>query len=219
MQRLNDVYAKYRIPLLGLAAVGVVTFAVTAIHSPQRAWGNLLLDNFYFVSIALYGVVFVALNYVLSAGWAVVFRRVPEAMTAYLPVGAALMLAVFLGRSVLYPWADAEAVAESPALQHKAGYFDAYFVLMRMAVAFGVWTLFSLLLRRYSLRQDADGDLIHTRRSKSSSAIFLLLCAVTFIFSSIDWIMSLEPEWYSTIFPVYCCAGLLLGGSAALGVL
>lgn len=218
MDRLNHLAVRYRATLLVLTAVGLLAFAITARYSPQRAWLNLLLANFYFVSIALYGVVFVALTHIFSAGWAVAFRRVPEAMSTYLFVGALFMLALFFGRFHLYAWARPDVLANNPHLQHKAVYLNTPFLFGRMAVAFAVWILFSHLLRAHSKQQDADGDLAHTRKNQTYSAIFLLLFALTFIFTSIDWIMSLEPEWHSTIFPVYSAAGLLLGGTAAMAV-
>jgi len=220
VQGLEDHYLKHRRILLGLGAAGLLTWVVGLFLAPQRAWASLLLGNFYFLSLALCGLVFVALTYIFSAGWAVVFRRVPEAMSAYLPFGALVMLAIFLfGRATLYPWARPEAVALQPHLQHKAAYLNPPFFLLRLAVAFGLWLLFAHLLRHHSQRQDADGDLVHTRKNQAFAALFLLLFTATFILSSIDWLMSLEPEWYSTIFPLYAFAGLFMGGTAAMIVL
>lgn len=220
MQGLEDHYLKHRRILLSLGAVGLLTFVIGLFLAPQRAWANLLLGNFYFLSLALGGLVFVALTHLFSAGWAVVFRRVPEAMSAYLPCGALVMLAIFwFGRAALYPWARPEELARQPHLQHKAAYLNPPFFLLRLAVTFGLWLLFAHLLRHHSRRQDVDGDLAHTRKNQTFSALFLLLFAATFIASSIDWLMSLEPEWYSTIFPLYAFAGLLMGGTAAMTVL
>ncbi|MBI3909889.1 MAG: hypothetical protein HY320_03035 [Armatimonadetes bacterium] len=220
MAGLNGQYARHRQILLGVGALGLTTFVATLALSPQRAWSNLLLGNFYFVSLALFGAVFVALNYVFSSGWGVVFRRVPEAMSAYLPLGAAVMLVLFLfGLSALYVWSRPEAVASNPYLQQKAVYLNAPFFFVRAALAFAVWIAFSRLLRRHSVQQDVDGDLAHTRKNQKLSAAFLVLVGLTFIFFSFDWIMSLEPKWYSTIFPVYVFSGLFLGGTAAMTML
>jgi Ni/Fe-hydrogenase subunit HybB-like protein len=205
--------------LLALEIAGLLAFAAGFAHSPQRAWADLLLGSFYFVGLALFGTVFVALTYVFNSGWAVVFRRVPEAMSAALPLGAALMLALYFGRPELYSWARPEVVAQHPLLQHKAAYLNVPFFFLRMAVTFAVWITFSHLLRRHSRQQDLDGDPIHSRINQTYSAGFLILCTITFIFSSFDWIMSLEPEWYSTIFPVYLFSGLFVGGAAAMTIL
>lgn len=205
--------------LLALGLTGLLAFAAALSQSPQRAWANLLLGNFYFVCLALFGTIFVALTYIFNSGWAVVFRRIPEAMSAYLPISAALMLALYFGRTELYEWTRPAVVASHPVLQHQAAYLNAPFFSLRAAVTFAIWISFSLLLRRHSRQQDRDGDPAHTRTNQNYSALFLVLCAITFIFSSFDWIMSLEPEWSSTIFPVYLFAGLFLGGTAAMTIL
>jgi Ni/Fe-hydrogenase subunit HybB-like protein len=202
--------------LLPLSFVGAIAFALALVQTPERAWANLLISNYFFVSLALFGAVFVALSYVFSSGWAVVFRRVPEAMTAYLPVGAALMLALYFGCSELYLWARPEAVAGNTHLQHKAVYLNVPFFFARMVVAFAVWLVLVHLLRRHSRQQDLDGAPAHTRQNQVYAAVFMGLFAVTFIFSVFDWIMSLEPEWYSTMFPLYNFAGLFLSGVAAM---
>jgi len=215
----EELYLRSRWYLLLLAGGGAAAFGIGQLLAPERAWANLLLANFYFLCLALFGLIFVGACYVLSAGWAVVFRRLPEAMSAYLPIGALLALVLFVGRGHLYPWARPEVVAAEAHLQHKAAYLNSGFFLARLVFAFAVWMAFAAVLRYHSRRQDESGAVSHTRSNQIWSAFFLLALALTFVFSSIDWIMSLEPKWYSTIFPVYCGAGLLLGGTAALSVL
>lgn len=219
-QSSADGYSKHRRILIVLGVAGLVAFATALVQSPQRAWANVLLGNTYFLFLALFGVVFVALTYIFSSGWAVVFRRVPEAMSAYLPIGGVLMLVLFLfGGPRLYAWTQPGALVSHPVLKHKLPYLNSTLFLLRMVVAFALWIFFSQLLRRHSQQQDIDGDLAHTRKNQTYSAVFLLLFTVTFIFASFDWLMSLEPEWYSTMFPVYVFAGLFLGGAAAMIVL
>jgi hypothetical protein len=198
-----------------LGAIGLLAFGITLAVSPQRAWANLLLGNVYFVSIALFGIVFVAMNAVFNAGWAVLFRRVPEAFAAYLPIGLGVMLVLWLALPELYPWARPEAAAD-PHLSHKRLYLNVPFFCVRTLLAFGIWIFFADRIRRHSRQQDADGSLAHTRAMQSYSAAFLILFALTFTWSSFDWIMSLEPTWYSTVFPLYMAAGLFLGGTAAM---
>lgn len=219
LEKTDILNARERSILLAAGTVGLLAFGVGLLQTPQRAWASLLLANFYFLSLALYGTVFVALNYVFGARWAVLFRRVPEAMSAYLPVGAVALLALYLGREELYVWARPEAVAASPHLQHKAAYLNPGFFFLRLAIASGIWIAFSHLLRRYSRQEDLDGDPSHTRRGQAFSAVFLALFAVTFTYSSFDLVMSLEPDWYSTIFPLYTVTGLFLGGTAAMTAL
>jgi hypothetical protein len=129
------------------------------------------------------------------------------------------MLSLGFGLATLYPWSRPEVVAAHPSLQHKAIYLNAPFFLLRTAAALGLWILFSSLLRRHSRMQDRDGDPAHTQASRRLATAFLILFGATFTLASFDWIMSLEPEWSSSIFPLYIFAGLFLGGLAAMTVL
>ncbi len=197
-----------------LAALGVATLLVGMYVAPQRAWANLLLVSFLLVCTGLAGIVFIATQYVSGAGWSVAFRRVPEAMTAVLPVGAAGLALVFVFRPSLYEWTHAA---------HLAGFKHLWlsypFFLGRAAVYAALWLLFTGLILRTSRAQDADGDLRHTHRNATLSAGFLVVFGLTFWLASFDWIMSLEPEWYSTIFGIYHFAGLFSAGLATIIVL
>ncbi|MBL8171249.1 MAG: NarK/NasA family nitrate transporter [Acidobacteria bacterium] len=205
--------------LAGLLLISAVGALAGLLFNPQRFWPSLLLHSFFFLSLALGALVFVAIQFLANAGWSVALRRVPEAMMGYLPVGAIMLLLVFFGRHTLYEWTHPEAVQGSHALQAKAAYLNTPFFFARMAVFLLLWTVFMRLLRSESRAQDADGALEHTRRSRKYSAIFIVLFAITFSLASFDWLMSLEPEFYSTIFAFYCFAGLFVSGIAAITLL
>jgi hypothetical protein len=198
-----------------LAGLGAVTIALGLWLAPTRAWANLLLVSYYLVGLALAGMVFIALQYVSGAGWSAALRRVPEAMGTVLPYGAAGVGLVLLLRSSLYPWVH--------QLHDPTGFRKAWlnfpFFIERSAIYIALWLLFTWLIVRTSRRQDHDGDLAHTQRNISLSAAFLVVFAITFWLASFDWIMSLEPRWYSTIFGIYNFAGLFSSGLAAIIVL
>ena len=198
-----------------LAGLGVVTFACGIWLSPARAWANLLLASYYLLGLALAAMIFIALQYVSGAGWSAALRRVPEAMTSVLPYGAFGVGLVLLFRSSLYPWVR--------QLHDATGFRSAWlsfpFFAGRSAVYVALWLLFTWLIVRTSRRQDHDSDLGHTRRNVTFSAAFLVVFAITFWLASFDWIMSLEPRWYSTIFGIYNFAGLFSSGLAAIIVL
>jgi hypothetical protein len=196
--------------LLGAAAVSAGLYA-----DASRTWANLLLDGFYFLSLALAGLVFLAIQYLSSAGWWSALRRVPEALMALVPLAALPMLGVFLGRRALYPW-TAPGALRGPELAAKAAYLNPPFFLARMLLFLGLWSLFAVLLRRASLAQDREPGLAQHRRMVRFSAIFIVLFAVSFSLASFDWLMSLEPRWASTIFAVYTFAGLFQAGLAAI---
>jgi hypothetical protein len=204
---------------LALMAAGALAFGAGMLTNPQRALAGLLLGNTYFLMLAILSLVFIAIQNLTTAGWSVMFRRVPEAMTAYIPAGAAAMLVILLGSHSLYHWAHAEAVVHDAVLHDKAGYLNLPFWTARTAAALLLWWIFARAIVLNSTKQDSDGDEERTLRNKSLSAAFMLVFGVTFTLASIDWVMSLEPHWYSTIFPWYMFSGAFLHAIAAITIL
>ena len=199
-------------------AGGFIILVAALYVDPNRAWANILLNNYYFLSLALAGIIWVAIQSVSNSGWAVVLRRIPEAMATYLPVAALSMLSLYFGMDSLYKWTDKDLVAHSPLLQWKAPYLNSPFFIIRMSIFLGIWIIFSRVIVGNSLRQDKSFDIRLTRSNVWISALFLVLFALTFIPATFDWIMSLEPEWYSSLFPIYQFSGLFLNGIAAITI-
>jgi hypothetical protein len=206
---------KFVVPPLVLAVLGGVTLAAGLFQEPQRTWINLLLVSYYLVGLGLGGLVLVALHYVTGARWSLPVRRVPEAMTSVLPIAAIGLAAVLLCRPSLYAWSEPSSTGgqESP-LHHL--WLNRPFFLLRSLVYVVLWTAFAWIVVRNSRRQDRDDNPAPTRRNIRLSAAFLVVFGVTCWLASYDWIMSLEPEWTSTIFGVYNFAGLFLSGLAAV---
>jgi hypothetical protein len=201
--------------IVGIA--GLATLAVGVAVSPARAFSNLLVGAFLVVGLSVGGVVLLSLLAVAKAGWAVVLKRVFEGFGAFLPFAAVLLAAVIPGLRVLYEWARPDAHTD-PLLAAKAAYLNAPFFVLRMGVILSVWIVFSVALRRASLRQDATGDLAETRRTVRLAAGFLVAFAITGCLAAFDWIMSLEPRWFSTIFGFYNVAGILVSTVSAVAV-
>lgn len=210
---------KGRMAGMALSLVLVAAVVVGLRSEPSRVWTDLLVTGFYFLALALAGLVFLAIQYLAGAGWWTAVRRVPEALMALVPLAALPMLAVWLGRHTLYPWTRPEVLAREPAVAAKAAYLNEPFFLVRMVLFLGVWSLFAVLLRRASLAQDGQPGLDHHRRMVRLSALFIVVFAVTFSLASFDWLMSLDPLWTSTLFAVYVFAGLFLEGIAAIALI
>jgi hypothetical protein len=203
--------------LNALFASGTVITAAGIVVAPERVWANWLLVGYYALGIGLAGLCFVAIHYTTGSSWSVAIRRVPEALAGTLPLGVALLVILFAAHPQLYEWTRADFGAEADsAWAFKRVWLSRPFFLMRAAVYAAVWLLFAAAIRRASLQQDKDGDAQWTRGNTRRSAAFLAAFAVTFSLASFDWIMSLEPEWYSTIFAVYNFASLFLSGLAAI---
>jgi hypothetical protein len=199
-----------------LLLVGGVLVAIGVAIVPSSLWMHLLLVSYYLIGLGLAGVAFVAIQYAVGGGWATVLRRVPEAMAYALPAGAIGLLIVLVANPSLYPWLH-ETVGHVDAQNWFKHFWLSYpFLLTRAAVFIGLWLLFSWLIIGHSRKQDLDGDLAHTHRNIRTSVIFLFVFAFSFCLASIDWIQSLEPEWYSTMWGLYSFSGLFVSGLAAI---
>jgi hypothetical protein len=183
-------------------------------ESPDRVWPNVLLVSFYVLSLGLAGIAFVALQYVSGAGWSVGIRRVPEAMIGGILLGAVGLGLVLLIKPSLYHWIN-EPVTEAATPLRRAWYTYPSF-LTRAAIYIASWLVLGFALLHNSRRQDQDHALGRTRGNVRLSAFFLVVFGVTFWLACSDWLMSLEPDWASTMFGVYQFAGLFLAGLAAI---
>jgi hypothetical protein len=201
----------YRFLRIGLGA-GAVTTLAGIIAAPERAWSGLLIGSFLLVSLALSGIFFVASQYASGATWSIAFRRVPEAMSAALPWGAAGVAAVLLFGSSLYAWR--QGGGHPSGFQHI--WLNFPFLLARAAVYIGLWIVLARMLVQNSRSDDAGLRLRSRARNVRLSLLFLIIFAVTFWLASFDWVMSLEPHWYSTIFGIYNFAGMFSSGLAAM---
>jgi hypothetical protein len=214
--RLSETLRKR---LLVLVVAGLAITVVGLFIAPARTLPSILLANYYLLSLGLAGVMFIALLYVSHAGWATVIRRVPEAMTSVLPVSALVMVALLFGVHSLYEWSHESVVAKDHLLQAKSGWLNMSFFSVRTVVYLALWLAFAFAIVKTSQRQDADGGLRWTLKNRKLSAAFIIVFALTFTVASMDWIMSLEPHWFSTIFGIYNFCGLFLNGLATMTVL
>jgi hypothetical protein len=205
--------------LLALAVTGAAVAGAGVLFAPQRVWPNLLLASYYLLGLGLGAALFLALQYVSNAGWSVAFRRVPEAMTGVLPLAGGLLLLTFFGVHNLYEWSHSDAVAADPALSSKAEWLNVPFFVGRALLFLATWWLLARGIVRLSVRQDTNGVDGLPAKLKRRSAVLIVVFAFTFSLASMDWIMSLEPHWYSTIFGIYNFSGLFLSGLAAMTVL
>ncbi|MBI3669610.1 MAG: hypothetical protein HY237_07525 [Acidobacteria bacterium] len=201
------------------AALGGLTVLLGLFLAPQRMWPDLLFGSYALLCLGLAGLFFVALQYVSGASWSVALRRVPEAMAATLPVGAAGLAVILLVKPSLWPWLGMSWQAAEGYLGFKRVWLSQGFFLARSAVYLAVWLAFALAIVRTSRQQDASGAPELTRRNIRLSTAFVIIFSLTFCLASSDWIMSLEPKWYSTIFGVYNFAGLFTSGLAAMALL
>jgi hypothetical protein len=194
-------------------AGGVALVAGFLLKPPQYTWVNLFVASNFLIGLGLGGLLLVALHYVSGARWDLPLRRVPEAMTASLPVAALGLAAVLICYPSLYSSATSAETAESP-LHHL--WYNRTFFLVRSLVYFALWIGFALTIVKNSRRQDTQQAYEPTRKNQRLSAGFLVVFGVTCWLASTDWLMSLEKNWTSTIFSVYNFAGIFLSALAAM---
>ena len=209
-----------RLPVIAavFALVGAVACAILGAANPKQFFFSWLVSFLFFLSLALGALFFVLIQYAAQGGWGIVLRRIGETIFAMLPVMAALFLPVLLGLHDLYEWSHADAAEHDALLRWKAPYLNVPFFLIRAALYFGIWSFIALLYYRGSRGQDVTGDPGVSARLRRLAGPAIIVLALTQTFASIDWIMSLTPHWYSTMFGVYFFAGSFVGFIALLSV-
>ena len=209
-----------RIPVIAAVAalLGMVACAILGVANPKQFFFSWLVSFLFFLSLALGALFFVLIQYATQGGWGIVVRRIGETTFAMIPVMAALFLPVLLGLRDLYSWTVPGAAEHDALLHWKAPYLNVPFFLIRAALFFGIWSFIALLYFRGSRGQDVTGDPAVSARLRRLAGPAIIVLALTQTFASIDWIMSLTPHWYSTIFGVYFFAGSFVGFIALLSV-
>ena len=222
MKEQTAVSVKFKIITLLLIAIGVVTVIVGLITDHKSTWANYLLVNYYFLSVAMGGVFFFVIQSITQSGWSSAFQRVSEAMMSYVPVAAVSFLLLWFGMNDLYHWSLNEAAATDPLLQHKSSFLNVPFFFVRMVLYFGLWIIFIRILRKISLKTDladpadSNGILYLFGKTELYSKIFIFIITITFSFSAIDWILSIDYRWYSTIFALKNLVAAFLHGVSIL---
>lgn len=172
-----------------------------------RLWGNLLLNGFYFLSLSLILIFFIAVQTVSNASWYILLKRIFESFSSSLPIWGGLLLIIFLIAShTLYHWTHHEVVQNDPVLLSKESYLNVPFFLIRAILIFALWTFFGIQFRKLSLQDDLHSDVNNFNRQMRLSGIFIVVFALTYSVASWDWIMSINPHWFSTMFAVYTFA-------------
>jgi hypothetical protein len=209
-----------RIPVIGAgcALLGAVACVILGAANPKQFFFSWLVSFLFFLSLALGALFFELIQYAAQGGWGIVLRRIGETTFATIPVMAALFLPLLLGLHDLYSWSVPGAAEHDALLRWKAPYLNVPFFLIRAALYFGCWSFIALLYYRLSRRQDATGDPAVSARLRRLAGPAIIVLALTQTFASIDWIMSLTPKWYSTIFGVYFFAGSFVGFIALLSI-
>jgi hypothetical protein len=206
--------------IAGGAAVGVIGLLLTlagGLAQPRQALLGYLVAFVYWLGLALGALTLVMANHIAGARWNITIRRLGESIGAVLPLFALLFLPLLLGARHIWFWVDPPAPLSRETLEllfHKRPYLNLPSFALRALGYFLIWSGFALRLRSLSVQQDESGDARLTLSMRRLSAPGLVLFILTFTFASFDWLMSLQPTWYSTIFGLYVYAGAFLSSLA-----
>ena len=201
--------ARWQRPALIVGVVALALCVVGALRWPQDFFRSYLIAFMLWFGIGLGSLALLMIHHVAGGAWGAVIRRVLESATRTVPFMALLFLPVVAGMHELYEWSHAEALAHDAILQRKSAYLKVPFFLVRAALYFAAWSIVVHYMNRWSLEQDRDGSPAVALRIEQLSRGGLVLIGLTMSFAAVDWMMSLEPHWFSTIYGM-----LVIGGQA-----
>ncbi len=213
------VQKNFKYLMYAFIGIGIISLAAGFMLDPDRAWANYLLNNYYFVSLAIGAAFFGAIQYISQSGWSAAFKRIPEAMASYIPVAGVLFLILYFGMHTLFQWSRDGITATDSLLAHKAVYLNIPFFFLRLVLFFGLWIVMIRLLRKISLKEDAEGGMTFFYKSEKYSKILIFIIAVSFTLFAIDMIMSLEPDWFSAIFAAKSFIAAFLHASTVIALI
>ena len=194
----------------------------------KRIFASLWANSVFFCGLGIIGLFFVAIQYAAQAGWSAGITRIPLAMGAWLPVaGVSMFILWFVVKGDVFHWTHASLYAEhggDKIIKGKAGMwfwplaggtFPIFFIL-RMVIFFGLWYMFFIRIRKEMLAEDINGGVGHWLQARKLSAIFLVIFAVSSSIAAWDWVMSIDPHWFSTMFGWYVFASWWVAGLAVI---
>jgi hypothetical protein len=192
-----------------VGVLGIVATIVGYFTAHEQFFRSYLLAFTFWIGLPLGSIGILMIHHVGGGTWAFSIRRLLEAGSRTLPLMFFLSLPIlFLGMHELYEWTHLEVVAHDDILLHKAPYLNESFFIIRTFFYFAVWGILAFFLNRWSLQQDQTTETYPTHRLQIISGPGIVLFFLTVTMASIDWLMSLEPHWFSTIFGVIYIVGM-----------
>ena len=209
---LSRLQSYQKISLI-VGVLGILALAAGYFLDPETFFPGYLIGWVFWVQVALGSLVILMIQNTVGGRWGLVIQRVVEAATQTLPLLALLFIVIIIGIPYLYEWSHADVVAADEVLSHKAPYLNVPFFIIRSVLYFAIWIGIAVLLRKWSVKLDDNPDDQATRKKlRNLSAPGILIFGITVTFASVDWMMSLEPHWYSTIYGIMFGVGAMASG-------
>ncbi|MCX7876167.1 MAG: quinol:cytochrome C oxidoreductase [Melioribacteraceae bacterium] len=203
---------------LALLIFGIVLVIAGYFVSPARMTFNNIIGFTFLISIVIGSLFFVSIEYLAGAVWSTPFRRIAEFLTYGVYVLPFILIPILLNLHDVFHWTHPEVVNSDKILKEKAPYLNVNFFLIRILGFLLIWILFQRFITKNSEKQDFSKEQSLTTKNIKISAIFIPLFAITITFTAIDFLMSLEPHWFSTIFGVYYFSGTILASLATITI-
>ena len=205
-------FSRLPIKMFILGFVCMCLWGVGFVNQHERAMFSYLYSYMSIIGLSLGSMIFVLLQHITRAGWSVVIRRIPEAAMATMPLFMLLFIPIAMNIDLLFPWTAINS--DDIILIKKAPYLSVGFFYIRCAIYLFLWTVIGLWFYRQSIKQDDENNPEISRKMWAISAPSIIVFALTTSFASFDWLMSMQPHWFSTIFGVYFFSGNLLSSLA-----
>ncbi len=193
---------------LGLGLVGLIGMAVGFASDHAQFYKSYLLGYVFVLGIPIGSLALLMIHHLSGGRWSLALRRTFEASSRTLPLMAVLFLPIIFGIHDLYHWSHADVVANDAILRHKAPYLNQSGFIIRAVVYFVVWSFLALMLARWSAQQDTERFPLDRFNKISGPGVLILGLTVTF--ASVDWVMSLDAHWFSTLFGLWFLVGMAL---------
>lgn len=200
--------------LMLVTGVSSLLSALGFLLNPDQFMVSYLIAFLFWMGLTVGSLPMIGLHHLTSGHWGFPVRRILETSASMIPLVAVLFLPVLLKASSLYLWARPEIVSHDPLLQAKAAYLNLPFFALRAAVYFGIWFVLGYQLHKNSREYDRTPSEETLNRLQVLGGLTLVLYGLTVSFAAIDWAMSIEPHWYSTIYGIFFMVGQTLSAFA-----
>src|SRR5512140_2979959 len=201
---------KWRTPALVIGIIGILLSAVGAFTDINQFFRSYLSAFLFMASLSIGSLAILMIQYLTGGGWGLLVRRIAEAAARLMPLVLIAFVPIVFGLNHIYSWTDRALMAKDHVLQQKAAYLNAPAFIGRSAFYLIAWVVIAYLMTRWSEQQEERVEFSRTLALGKISAFGLVFMALTLTFASVDWLMSLTPKWYSTMFGISYMVGNVL---------
>jgi len=213
-ERIEDEIRSFHSPFLSVGIAGLIACAIGFAFSPQQFFRSYLFAYLFWMSVGLGCLPILMMYHLVGGAWGYSIRRLLESGTRTIVLLSVLFIPVLAGMREIYRWVNPSTAEVGEAVLKKALYLNVPFFIARAVFFFFLWWFFANRLNRWSAAQDETGDLGLLRRFARLSGPGLTFYGFTLTFALIDWAMSLEPRWYSTVYGMLWMVDTALSGLA-----